>query len=106
MATKGQRQLTASQRAELVARAKAGETKKNLAAEYGILERQAYRLIDAAKPPEERREGKGRRGTAPPDARMLRALAAMKEGRPVAALALEVGVDRGTIYRWWRKYGG
>lgn len=95
MSAKGQKRLSAEQRAELVRLAGDGVEHQSLAATFGIQVRQVARIIFAATPPEER-------GMAKIYQRQVYGAEEALE-RPFAEVAKELGVDRKTVWRWKQK---
>lgn len=103
MTRPGQKQLSSEQRSEIARRVATGEKPSALAREFGVLERQIYRIRDKLLTEEERRLRPDARRS--PERTKEDVVRRVEEGERVAALAVEYELDRGTIYRWVRPLG-
>ena len=97
MSNLGKKHLSATQRNDLIQRAAAGEHPAALADAFGVRVRQVYKILQRLSDEPLRRGAKG----VGQDTRQA-ALKRVEEGETVAAVARDIGVDRGTIFRWQR----
>jgi transposase-like protein len=98
MTKRGQKHMTKIQREELVAKALAGEKAPVLAETFKVTVGQVFKIVRQERPA----LSAGRRGARGVEQSKRSALRRVDAGEAVAAVAREIGVDRGTIFRWMR----
>lgn len=99
MSKLGKKHLSEVQRLDLLQRAAAGEHPIALAEAFSVQVRQIYKIMERQLPHDAPR----RRGAKGVSAEARRAaLQRIEDGEAVAAVARDLGVDRGTIFRWKR----
>lgn len=99
MSNLGKKHLSVEQRKDLLQRAAAGEHPTALAEAFRVQVRQIYKILERQLPPDAPRR-RGAKGVNA-EARQT-ALQRIAAGEAVAAVARDLGVDRGTIFRWKR----